>query len=337
MAVPAAGDLTHPALLVLLADGALHSGEQLAASLSVSRAAIWKGIEKLRAEGIVVLSQARRGYRLAQPVDLLDARRIRETVGSDRVALLRSLEVRFAVDSTNTYLFAAPPPPFNTADVCLTEIQRAGRGRRGRRWIAPFGGSLALSIAWTFPETVRNLPALSLAVGVTVARALARVGATGIALKWPNDIWFEDRKMGGVLIELRAEAGGPAFVVIGIGINVRLAAAARREIEHSGVRVAAVADACVEPPSRNVTAGVLLDELLSMLATFERDGFAPYREPWMRLDALRDRPAEVSLGGAGVAGIARGVDDDGALVLEADGRSRKFVSGDVSLALQRER
>jgi BirA family biotin operon repressor/biotin-[acetyl-CoA-carboxylase] ligase len=337
MAVSTPGDLIHPALLVLLADGVLHSGEDLAEHLAVSRAAVWKGVERLRALGISVLSEARRGYRLAQRVDLLDGGVIRQSVSLERAGNLRTVTVHFAVDSTNTRLLDAAPPPFGTADVCLAEIQSAGRGRRGRRWVSPFGGSIALSVAWTFRDSVRQLPALSLAVGVAAARALARIGAAGIRLKWPNDLWLNDRKMGGVLIELRAEAGGPAFVVIGIGINVRLGEADRRDLESTGTAVAALADACPSPPTRNLTAGVLLDELLSMLIDFERNGFAPYREEWLRLDALRDRPAEVLLGGLVVAGTARGVDEEGALVLEAADRSQKFVSGEVSLTLQRKR
>jgi BirA family biotin operon repressor/biotin-[acetyl-CoA-carboxylase] ligase len=248
-------------------------------------------------------------------------------------AHLRRIEIRFVLDSTNTHLLAAPPPPFATADVCLAEIQNAGRGRRGRRWVAPFGNGIALSLAWSFPDTPRGLPALSLAVGVAVARALARMGGVDIRLKWPNDIVLRDCKIGGVLTELRAEAGGPAFVVIGIGINVTLPAAARREIESTGTRPAALADACAQLPSRNLTAGVLLDELLSMLLSFEREGFAPHRDAWSNLDALRDRPAVVLLGDDAIAGIARGVDDEGALLLEIAGRSRKFVSGEVSLRL----
>jgi BirA family biotin operon repressor/biotin-[acetyl-CoA-carboxylase] ligase len=333
MAVSTQSNLIHPVLLLRLADGKLHSGEDLAGDLGVSRAAIWKGVEKLRAEGIGVRSHARRGYQLAEAVDLLEAAGIRAAIDAGRRAHLRTLEVLFTVDSTNTRLLAAPPPPFATADVCVCEIQSAGRGRRGRRWIAPFGSSIALSLAWTFPDTVRNLPALSLAVGVAVSRALARLGAVGIALKWPNDIWFQDRKLGGVLIELRAEAGGPAFVVIGIGLNVTLSQAARQEIEQLGVRAAAVGDACAQLPLRNVAAGVLLDELLSMLMGFERDGFAPYRDAWMDLDALRNRPVQVLIGEQAIAGIARGVDEDGALMVDADDRTAKFVSGEVSLRL----
>ena len=220
MAVSFANRLDHPLLLVLLADGRLHSGEWLAKELAVSRAAVWKGVERLRALGVEVQALPRRGYCLANPVELLDARRICAELGPQRKAQLRGLALEFDIDSTNARLLAAAPPPPSQADACRAELQHAGRGRRGRRWIAPFGSGITLSVAWTFRDGAGALSALSLAVGVALSRALSRAGAAGVALKWPNDIWFQDRKIGGVLIELRAEAGGPTHVVIGIGLNV---------------------------------------------------------------------------------------------------------------------
>jgi BirA family biotin operon repressor/biotin-[acetyl-CoA-carboxylase] ligase len=333
MAVSIANRLSHPLLLLLLADGRLHSGAWLADELDVSRAAVWKGVQRLRDMGLEIQAQPRRGYRLPQPVELLDEARIGAELDPRRVGLLRSLELLFDVDSTNTRLLGRAAPPPGSADAILCEIQHAGRGRRGRRWIAPFGSGIALSVAWTFSDGARTVPALSLAVGVAVVRATRRAGALGVTLKWPNDIWFEERKIGGVLIELRAEASGPAHVVIGVGINVALAAAARRQVEAGGGRVGAVADACAAPPSRNVLAGAILDELLSMLAVFERDGFAAFRAAWAALDSLNGRPARVLLANGVIGGTARGVDEDGALLLETEDGMQRFVSGEASLRL----
>jgi BirA family biotin operon repressor/biotin-[acetyl-CoA-carboxylase] ligase len=333
MAVSIPSGIEHPALLGLLADGELHSGEQLAQQLRQTRAAVWKGVERLRASGVEVQALARRGYRLTHAVELLDARHIAAQVAEQRKSRVHRLELMFEVDSTNTRLLALAPPPAGTAEVCLTELQYAGRGRLGRRWIAPFGGGIAMSLGWFCSDVVRTLPALSLGVGVAAVRALERAGAAGISLKWPNDIWFNDRKMGGVLIELRAEAGGPAYVVIGLGLNVSLPAAARWEIEASGVSVAAAEDACQQRPSRNLLAGAILDELLSMLVQYERFGFAAFRDAWTALDALRDREVQVVVGQTAILGIARGVDLDGALLLETADRTQRFVSGEASLRL----
>jgi BirA family transcriptional regulator, biotin operon repressor / biotin---[acetyl-CoA-carboxylase] ligase len=332
MAVSIPGGVAPP-LLVLLSDGEVRSGEALALALGMTRAAVWKGVERLRALGIGVQALARRGYRLSEPVELLDPELVLPELSAPSRTHLRNLEILFEVDSTSTHLLAAGAPPFGFADVCASELQHAGRGRLGRRWIAPFGSGLALSVAWSFSDSARALPALSLGIGVAVARALARAGAHGIRLKWPNDIWYRDRKVGGVLVEIRAEAGGPAQVVIGVGINVRLPAAAVTEIEASGARVAAVADACSTPPSRNRIAGTFLDELLSMLVQFERAGFAALRDEWTALDALNGRPVYLQMGDKKAAGIARGADTDGALLLEVDGQLQRFVSGEASLRL----
>ena len=329
MAVSLSGSLTP--LLMRLTDGRVHSGERLAQALGVSRAAVWKGIERLRLQGIDIEAVPRRGYRLPDPVELLEERAIRAAIAGGRLDHLRSLSLLFDVDSTNTRLLALGPPPLGCADVVMSELQHAGRGRRGRPWVAPFGGSIALSLNWSFTDASRASPSLSLCVGVAIVRALQRSGAAGIGLKWPNDIWFDDRKVGGILIEVRAEAGGPAHVVIGVGLNVRLSPAMRAQIEASGVKAAAVADACSAPPSRNFIAGAIIDALLSMLADFERDGFSGFREAWTALDALRDRPAQVLMGEAVICGTARGVDAHGALRLERDGRVQEFVSGEVSL------
>ncbi len=166
---------------MLLADGRLHSGEELAQRLGVSRAAIWKGIERLRMRGIEVNALPRRGYALPGPVELLDESRIRDALSARGASRMRGIELLFDVDSTNTRLLTAAPPPYGCADVVLSELQHAGRGRRGRHWAAPFGGSIALSLGWAFDDASRASPTLSLGVGVAVARALERAGARGVS------------------------------------------------------------------------------------------------------------------------------------------------------------
>jgi BirA family transcriptional regulator, biotin operon repressor / biotin---[acetyl-CoA-carboxylase] ligase len=333
MAVSLASGVDPSALLVVLADGRAHSGARLARELEASLGAVQQGILRLKSLGIDVKAQARRGYCLPQPVELLDALKIRAALGRDQKLKLNNLEVLFEADSTNTRLLTAAPPPSGQADVCIAELQHSGRGRQGRRWIAPFGGSIALSLGWSFRDAASANPALSLAVGVAICRALTRVGARGMSLKWPNDVWFNDRKVGGVLVELKTEVGGAAHVVIGVGLNVSLSAAARREIEETGVRAAAVVDACTEAGSRNRMTGTLLDELLRMLDSFEKGGFAPFRDAWTALDALRGRPARILAANGAISGTACGVDEDGALLLESGGRIQRFLSGEVSLAL----
>ena len=207
-----------------------------------------KASKRLRAIGIEVQALARRGYRLARPVELLDSGRIGAELARMPKPCLHSLELLFEVgfdqySPAEPRAAAAGHAPMSAWPNCSTQ----GAGAWAAAGSRPSAAASAMSLGWTCSDVVRTLPALSLGVGVAVSRALTRAGAAGITLKWPNDIWFEDRKIGGVLIELRAEAGGPAHVVIGVGINVSLPAAARHEIEASGAYVAAVADACVNP------------------------------------------------------------------------------------------
>lgn len=331
MAVSIPSSIDQRSLMLLLADGCLHSGVRLARALGVARRSVCGEIERLRASGVQIDALTGRGYRLPAPVELLDAQQIRSALSPERDRQLRSLELLFAVDSTNTRLLGLPAPPAGYTDVCMSELQHSGRGRRGRRWIASFGDSIALSLAWTFGDAAHASPALSLATGVAIARALAKAGARGIGLKWPNDIWFDDRKLGGVLIELRADAGGPAHVVVGVGLNASLSRGMRHMVEASGLCVSAVAEASSEKISRNRMAGLLLEELLSMLGQFETEGFAPFRDAWQALDVLRGRGAQVLVGDGAISGTARGVDADGALLLESGGRLHRFVSGEVSL------
>jgi len=322
-------DAAH-AVLGALAAGAPRTAAGLAQQLDIARAQVEAAIGHLQAQGIDIAAAGAGAYRLAEPIELLDAARIGALLKERGAAALDELEVLLEVDSTNSYLLARPAPAAQCAHAVLAELQVAGRGRRGRPWIAPFGASLALSVGWRFPEAARAGSALSLAAGVAVCRALARVGASGTSLKWPNDVWLGRRKMGGILVELRTDAGA-AHAVIGVGLNLFLSGESRRAIELRGTRPAALAEACPAGFSRNGVAAALLEELLSMLEAFERLGFAPFRDRWRSLDALEGRAARVLIGEDLVEGIARGVDEDGALLLESGGRLQKFISGDASL------
>jgi BirA family biotin operon repressor/biotin-[acetyl-CoA-carboxylase] ligase len=336
MAVPLARglDLRRP-LLALLATDEPRSSSRLARALDAAESEIAAGIEHLRVLGIDVAA-APQGFRLKEGhrLELLDADAIRAGLRDEATGRLRRLEVLFEVDSTNTRLLERPGPPPGFADAALAELQNAGRGRQGRRWISPFGASVALSLGWTFGDAERVDSTLSLAVGVAVCRALGGLGARGMRLKWPNDVWFEDRKLGGVLVETRM-GGGTAQAVVGIGLNLHLSDESRRQIGTvaGSPELAALDTACPTPVSRNALAAALLTELLSMLPLFERHGFAAFRDEWRSLDALRGRPARVQLGQDAVEGIACGVDEDGGLLLEHGGNVDKFIVGEASLRL----
>lgn len=326
-------DATRRALLALLADGHLHSGPELAARLDVSRTAVWKVVGELRQIGVEIASVDRRGYRLAGPCELLDAAAIRRAAGHPGRPFPCEVEVHFATESTNEFLYAAPAPPAGSPRVVFAEIQLAGRGRRGRSWLAPFGSGLTFSIAWSYPEVPAELSALSLALGVQVADTLRSAGAGETMLKWPNDIVWRHRKLGGLLIQLRLEAGGAASVVVGLGLNVALSAEARSSLAlPDATPVADLREAMGgQLPARNALAGRLLAAMRDGLERFGGEGFAPFAARWQELDSLSGAEVRVTQSTGSIVGRALGADRDGALRVESGGRIERYLAGDVSL------
>jgi BirA family biotin operon repressor/biotin-[acetyl-CoA-carboxylase] ligase len=319
-------------LLHALADGRTHSGEELARAFGVTRAAIWKQVAKLEDFGLVVEALPGAGYRLAQRLDLLDEQALRAALEPAVAAQLKKLEVFTELDSTNQRLLAAAPS-VGSLDVCIAEFQTQGRGRRGRRWDAPLGSGICLSVGWQFAGMPAEPAALTLAVGVAVRRVLERVAGLTISLKWPNDLVFDDRKLGGILLELKAEAHGGAHVVIGVGINVALPAALLPELSdwpRGAIDLKTALGA--EPPPRAVLAAALVNELVALLADYPTRGFAAYRTEWRSADFLRGRSVRLDEPTGGLLGTAVGIDADGALLVETEGGKRKrVVAGDVSV------
>lgn len=321
------------ALLELLADGRLHAGPALASRLGVSRTAVWKLVAELRRLGVAIESVERRGYRLPAACELLDAKRIHRAAANGHGGLPGELEVLFSVDSTNEYLHTAPAPRPGEPRIVFAEIQTAGRGRRGRGWLAPFGSGLTFSIAWTFPEMPADLSALSLAVGVQVADAMRAAGAAETMLKWPNDIVWRHHKLGGLLIQLKLEAGGAASVVVGLGLNIALPDEARRQLMAAGAApmtdlTEALGGGAV---GRNALAGQLAQAICAGLDRFGREGFAPFAARWHELDSLAGAQVRVAHASGHAEGKALGADRDGALRVDVGGRVERFLAGDVTL------
>jgi len=321
------------ALLRELADGEPHSGAELAREFGVTRAAIWKTMQKLAHWGLDVGAVPGVGYRLARPIDLLDARELRRTLAPRTVRRLARLEVFTELDSTNRRLLASEPPRRGELAACLAEYQTAGRGRRGRRWLAPLGAGLCLSAGWQFEGAPRDLSALTLAVGVIARRALASAAALDVALKWPNDLAIDERKLGGILLELAAEAQGRCYVVAGIGINVALppeSLGALSDWPRGAIDLRTAMRG--SPPPRLDVAARLLDGLADLFASYAETGFAPYRAEWQAADYLNGRRVKLDDPAAPASGTARGIDADGALLIEtASGARRRVISGDVSM------
>jgi BirA family transcriptional regulator, biotin operon repressor / biotin---[acetyl-CoA-carboxylase] ligase len=314
-----------------LADGEFHSGEELAQALEVSRSAVWKASGALRELGATLQAVRNRGYRLGHATEALEAASIRAHLTREVREHVSSVDSLWSTDSTNSVLLKRPNPPHGKSEVVTAEYQTAGRGRRGRAWLAPPGGAICLSLNWTFREVPQDLSALGLVIGVCLLRALRRLGVSDAALKWPNDILVAERKLSGVLIELRAESAGPACVVIGIGLNVALGATLLKRIAETGIAATDLVSSGATGETRNEVTGALVSSCVQGLMVFEREGLKPFIEEWRGADALRGRPVAVSAPEGSTHGLARGIDVRGALMVETPQGVRRFISGDVTV------
>jgi BirA family biotin operon repressor/biotin-[acetyl-CoA-carboxylase] ligase len=329
-------------LFAALGDGAFHSGAELAAREGVTRSAVWKAVELLREQGAAVEAVPRRGYRLAFPCQPLDAAALRAALALEELPGPLEVECAWSLPSTNSALLARGVPAPGQYRLLVTEHQSAGRGRLGRQWLGALGGSLLLSLSAGIEELPRDIATLPLVAGLSVRRALQRQAPLAVLLKWPNDLVARVAgdgqprlaKLGGVLTELRAEASGPAHVVIGIGLNLRLPAALRAAIEPAALPPSDLFSLGFTSTDRNLLAAAIARECAAGLVSLRRDGFAARRSEWHEADALGGSAVEVrGAGGPPLGGIARGVDAGGALQLEVDGALRSVLAGDVSLRL----
>jgi BirA family transcriptional regulator, biotin operon repressor / biotin---[acetyl-CoA-carboxylase] ligase len=318
------------AIVRLLADGQLRSGEAIAEELGVTRAAVWKALHKAgQALGLHVESVRGRGYRLTTPVELLDREQVLAELTLSTRSRIARLEILEAIDSTNSYLVREAQAGAPSGTLCLAERQTAGRGRRGRRWVSPFGTNVYLSLLWRYPFGPSEVAGLSLAAGTAVATALSAEGASDIALKWPNDVLWGRRKLGGLLLEVAGESGGPSTVVVGVGVNTRLEPAVTAALDQPWVDLTtALGNTDIR---RNRIAGRITEQLILALEGYGRSGLSPFLTAWERFDCYAGERVEVAFGERKVLGIHAGVNERGALLLDTGHGIETFHAGEVSL------
>lgn len=319
------------AILTLLADGQFHSGTELAQALNISRSAVWKQLTGLSGLGLHHSAVSGKGYRLERPLELLDENRILASVGESLQSLVSSIEIFDQIPSTNTYLVEHALENIPSGAVCFAEQQTAGKGRRGRHWVSPFGSNIYMSILWRFQASPLAISGLSLAIGVAVIRALKCHYGDVFRLKWPNDLYYENKKLGGILVEVSGESDGPCAAVIGLGLNIYLPETEAAEITQLWTDLTQITGQ--QQLNRNVLAGTLLEQLLLVISEFEAAGIAAYLDEWRRYDCLKDKPATLFIGQHSYEGIVKGIDDKGMLLLiRPDGNTQAFASGEVSFS-----
>lgn len=313
-------------IVKMLADGQFHSGEELGGLLGLSRAAVWKHLQKLEQYGVFLSSVKGRGYCVEGGLDLLDHDVIEKGL---RPSNLISVNVFPQVDSTNSYLMRQSR---SAKQVCFAEFQSAGRGRRGRSWISPLAQNIYCSIGWGFEGGVAALEGLSLAVGLAILRSIKKCGLVGASVKWPNDVLYSQKKLAGILIEMTGDPAGYCQVVIGVGLNVSMNNVQGLQIDQPWVALNSILKEEGMPVvSRNTVAITLINELTIVLQTYEKTGFAAYQAEWMESAAHKGQKVELRNGSSIVSGIFSGVTKTGALRLQTDVGERIFHGGEISL------
>lgn len=313
------------ALIELLSDGQVHSGAALAEKLGVSRTAIWKQIRRAMDEGADIATIRGRGYQLVSRVDLLDRASVLEGIESGRKQEL-ALTVLDEVDSTNAEVIRQITAGTTGIPVVIADCQTSGRGRRGRVWQSPRGENLYLSMGLTFHGGFGVLDGLSLVLGVAVANALEGLGVPRIGLKWPNDIFLPDGKLGGILVELQGELEeGVVQVIAGIGLNVHMSRAEGVDQPWSSL-----ARACPEVDwSRNHVSSAIIDAVLDAVPLFSDVGFADFREPWQRRDIFMGQSLQAR--GGELEGVGCGIDDTGNYQIRTPDGVVPVRAGEISL------
>lgn len=319
-------------ILGYLSDGEFHSGEALATELNVSRTAIWKQIKKLNTLlPFNIQSVPSKGYKLDRPMVLLKQDDILANLSNQVVLELQDIEVLFECKSTNQYLLERIQHNKLQNYLVLAEMQTQGRGRRGREWVSPFASNIYMSLLWTLDISIAEMAGLSLVVAISVAKAIQKSGIGNVMLKWPNDVYVDNKKLSGVLLELRGESNSPCNAVIGIGLNVNMPKASGAAIEQAWIDMEEILKTTVD---RNQVVSEILNELIPRLKKFNEHGFSEFFHEWEELDLLAEKRINIEGHVSLSEGIAHGVDKQGALIVEYDGKTQSLYSGEVSIRIK---
>lgn len=314
-----------------LSDGQFHSGEAIGTLLGVTRTSVSQYIRELQSLGLDVFRVTGKGYRLREPLQLMSVERIKTAYGlasyTDNSA---AIELERVVTSTNDVLkerLQNQQQLPNGLSV-LAECQTEGRGRRGKRWLSPFGSNLYISLYWRLEQGMTAAMGLSLALGTAVAQVLAEIGINDVELKWPNDILVGGKKIAGILVELEGQALGVAHVIIGIGVNLAMPNQVSQEIDQPWTDIR---NEIGDSFDRNKLAAQLIAKCRQYLDEYETAGLRHFMERWERFDRLKGKPVKIIMSHKEVFGIAEGIDDTGAILVNQNGVTEKFHAGEVSL------
>lgn len=309
-------------IIALLAGGEFVSGEHLAKALNISRAAINKHIDALEAYGVSIYSVKGRGYKLAHSLSLIDATRLINAV-DNRCFYFDE------INSTNAFMLSHTAD-LKSGDLCVAEYQSAGRGRRGRTWVSPYGHHLYFSLFWQFPRGMAQAMGLSLVVACSLVEVLKSFGVENVGVKWPNDIYLEQRKLAGILIEMSGQADSECQLIIGIGMNMSMSEQQGQMIDQPWNDLSALTNM----PNKTDLVIALQKQLKRDIQLFEREGLSAFNARWQEADLFYGKAVRLLMGETQVEGICRGIDEQGGLLLETAKGTIPYVGGEISLRPQ---
>lgn len=317
------------AVIEQLSDGQFHSGETIGDILGVSRTAVSQYIQDVQALGLDVFRVTGKGYRLQEPLQLIKYAMIKASCAAMEDSLLGDVVIERVVSSTNdTVKEQLQHGHVDNGYTVFAEAQTSGRGRRGKRWISPFGSNLYMSMYWRLEQGMTAAMGLSLALGTIVAEVITELGIPHVELKWPNDVLVDGKKIAGILVELEGQAMGVAHAIVGIGLNLAMPSALYKEIDQPWTDIR---DHLGHNFDRNELAAQLLTKCRLGLAEYEQQGLRAFIERWQQFDRLRGQPVRIIMGHKEVTGIAEGIDDTGAIMVDCNGTTQRFHAGEVSL------
>lgn len=311
-------------LVDILNDGHYHDGTTIGETLNITRSAIWKAIKKLQNYGVKVDSIKGKGYSLLEPLILLNQKLIKQNLSQKNI----DITIFETINSTNDFLKKIPCN--QKLNICLAEQQTQGKGRLGRNWHSPFGQNIYLSCAYPFQKDVSELAGLSLVVSLAIVKTLENYGLpNAISVKWPNDIFYDHKKISGNLIEIQAESHGICHAIIGIGINVNMMEDEEESISQPWISLRKITASYID---RNQLCILLIENLMNYLKQFEEQGLPSFIEIWNAADILMKKEISLKTGDKKITGKAMGINNIGHLILKLkDGTTQTFSSGDTTV------
>ena len=317
-------------VLNLLSHESYCSGQDLAHQLNVTRATVHNCISRIESLGIKIQRLHGRGYRLHHSLDLLSVKQIAAHLDATTLNKLKKIECLQEVDSTNQYAAQLELPPAGRFTVVLAESQRAGKGRRGRAWVSPFAANLYLSLLWPLQKPLHTASVLSPYLAVQMARSLHQMGVTSVGVKWPNDIYSDDKKLAGILIECVGEINGHCRMIIGVGLNVYMSQYMEVNIDQPWTDM--VSEVPAHSIKRNQLAAIIITGIAETLDLFEQDKLNSLASEWQSWDVMKDKPVSILSEHGTKSGIARGINNDGSLILETPvGKYENILMGEISM------